>query len=124
MFWLSQFLLVVGGVHTVVPFGFNSESQIWYETNFEKQQIYLAQWDMVLPFELDFDEDNAATGQILLNDLFGSGIMPYMIRTYLINYSFFAYPIHQDRIDQIRGQRTTGVAERGNRDKRICFTNK
>ena len=89
--------------------------------NWELAKIDLEPWEMLeMPMKPMLKQNGDRNGRLQVPSLQNGRLLPYLGLNYLIYYSYWGYPIHKDRINQIRGQKTTGVAERGNRRKRVC----
>lgn len=101
-----------------IPYGYDCASGIWYIVDWDNWNVTLYPMGLTLSITL-YD---MFPGEFTVDHLYGCKGFQYLFNTYLILYTFWGYPIHRDRIDQKRGQKTTGVAERGNRDKRVCHT--
>ena len=69
---------------------------------------------------LSICESSIHEGYFLIKDL-SSIVWNYLFKRFLVFFAYWSYLLHKDRISQIRGQRTSGVAESGNKDKRVSI---
>lgn len=113
-------LRIATGTTYGVAYG-DTTSKIYYQVDWDQNTATFFPWDATLPITCLLDARGNKTGWFRIDILRTHGVWNYLFRYYIQYYAYYGYPLHKDRINQIRGQLTTGVAEQGNKEKRVCM---
>ena len=114
--WILCF--IASGKTYGVPYG-DTSSKIYFCVDWDTETVNFFPWDAPLEIVPLIDKNGYKTGYFKVKLLYGRGFWNYLFKYYIQYYSYYGYPLHQDRINQIRGQLTTGAAEQGNKNKRV-----